>query len=259
MLQARCASSPRNDLSSSRARRTRPKTELRPTPRQGHSKPMDDRSESPRNALAARLGEQKLGQEDSSGGAHEGIRPPAAPMARRDMHLVKPRGSEEERAAEVKRRQEAEKLELEQEEKTAAKQKAMSGQPRSRRSSKESIDAEGQPRSRRSSRESMDAEGSSAPDRKRRASKTLDSQTLDPWEEMFAGPGVPKHVVRQRRNSRDLSAKVMQLQYAKFTQGQGDEEAQLATGAGLTGAMAAAHQPGIGGALGPPSATPLVS
>ncbi len=106
----------------------------------------------------------------------------------------------------------------------------------------------------------MDAEGSSAPDRKRRASKTLDSQTLDPWEEMFAGPGAPKHVVRQRRNSRDLSAKVMQLQYAKFTQGQGDdEEARLATGAGLTGAMAAAQQPGIGSALGPPSATPLVS
>lgn len=107
----------------------------------------------------------------------------------------------------------------------------------------------------------MDAEGSSVPDRKRRASKTLETQTLDPWEEMFAGPGVPKHVVRQRRNSRDLSAKVMQLQYAKFTQGQGDEEARpaTATGAGLTGAMAAAQQPGIGGALGPPSATPLTN
>ena len=105
---------------------------------------MGDRSSSPGDDLAARLGEQKLSPEDSSGG----VRPPAssglqaAPMARRDQHLVKPRGSEEERAAEVKRRQEEEKRELEQEEKTAAKQKAMIGQTRSRRSSKESIDAD---------------------------------------------------------------------------------------------------------------------
>ena len=207
---------------------------------------MGDRSSSPRDDLASRLSEQKLSQEDSSGG----VRPPAssglqaAPMARRDQHLVKPRGSEEERAAEMKRRQEEEKRELEQEEKTAAKQKAMIGQTRSRRSSKESIDAE----------------ESSAPDRKRRPSKMLDTQ-MDPWEEMFAGPGVPKNVVRSRRNSRDLSAKVMQLQYAKFTQGQGDEDARPApaTGAGLTGAMSAARQPGIGGALPPASATPLTN
>ena len=88
----------------------------------------------------------------------------------------------------------------------------------------------------------------------------LDAQ-MDPWEEMFAGPGVPKNVVRSRRNSRDLSAKVMQLQYAKFTQGQGDEDARPApaTGAGLTGAMSAARQPGIGGALAPPSSTPLTN
>jgi hypothetical protein len=166
-------------------------------------------------------------------------------MARRDQHLVKPRGSDEERAAELKRRQEEEKRELEREEKTAAKQKAMIGT-----------------RSRRSSKESIDAEESSAPERKRRPSKLLDTQT-DPWEEMFAGPGVPKNVVRSRRNSRDLSAKVMQLQYAKFTQGLGDQDARpaaaTATGAGLTGAMAAARQPGNGGALGPPSATPLTN
>lgn len=206
---------------------------------------MADRSSSPRDQLAARLGEQKLSPEDPTGA----VRPPApsgsdAPMARRDQHLVKPRGSDGDRATEMKRRQEEEKRELEQEEKTAAKQKAMIGQTRSRRSSKESIDAD---------------ESGLTPVRSRRPSKMLDSQ-LDPWEEMFAGPGVPKNVVRSRRNSRDLSAKVMQLQYAKFTQ-QADEEARPATvtGSGLTGAMAAASGAGIGGALAKPSATPLTN
>ena len=126
-------------------------------------------------------------------------------MIRRDQHLVKPRGTEEDRVVEMKRRHEEEKRELEQEEKTAAKQHAMAETNRSRRSSRENIGAE-----------------SSAPGRKRRSSKLMDPQ-MDPWEEMFAGPGVPSNVVRSRRSSRDLSAKVMQLQYAKFTQGQGDE------------------------------------
>ena len=93
---------------------------------------------------------------------------------------------------------------------------------------KESANTETRPR--RGSKESADAD-SAAPTRARRSSRDFGPQ-LDPWEETFAGPSVPTNVARIRRNSRDLSAKVMQLQYAKFAQSQEDEAAlQPAEGA----------------------------